>query len=119
MNDLEWRSRKLNLELHGIDKSENENLLQKVNKIAAKLELAPLVETDITAVHRLPGKPDKVPGIIVRFTKPSTRNAWLHAKKKLNKDRSDPFILENLTKHNRALLQTAKDWASNRQYAYV
>lgn len=119
MNDLEWRSRKLNLELHGIAKSENENLLQKVNEIAAKLELAPLVETDITAAHRLPGKPDKVPGIIVRFTKQSTRDAWLHAKKKLNKDRSGPFILENLTRHNRALLQTAKDWASDKQYAYV
>ncbi|KAK8768633.1 hypothetical protein V5799_014902, partial [Amblyomma americanum] len=36
INDLEWQSRKLNLEFHGISESENEDLLSKVNAVTRK-----------------------------------------------------------------------------------
>ncbi|KAH9379171.1 hypothetical protein HPB48_011030 [Haemaphysalis longicornis] len=36
IDDLEWQSRKLNLEFHGIPVSEDEDLLFKVNDVACK-----------------------------------------------------------------------------------
>lgn len=63
MNELEWHNRKLNLELHGIQKTEHENLLEKVNAVAASLNVPELTESDVTAVHRLPSKPDKTLGL--------------------------------------------------------
>lgn len=41
IDDLEWRSRRLNLEFHGIPKTEPEDLLSKINEIAAQLHLTP------------------------------------------------------------------------------
>lgn len=73
MNELEWRNRKLHLELHGIPKTEHENLLHKVNAGSASLPLPTLSPSDVIAAHRLPSKPDKTPGVIVRFARQSFR----------------------------------------------
>lgn len=54
INDLEYRSRQLNLEIHGIPKAENENLLALLNNVAEKLDVPPLAQSDLAAVHRLP-----------------------------------------------------------------
>ncbi|KAG0412032.1 hypothetical protein HPB47_010828 [Ixodes persulcatus] len=39
VNDLEFRSRRLNLEVHGIPEVQGENLIETLNKVAEKLEL--------------------------------------------------------------------------------
>lgn len=76
LNDLEWRNRKLNLEFHGIEPAENENLIEKVNKVATLLNVAPLSCNDVAAIHRLKAKPGKTPGIIVRFSRNDVRDEW-------------------------------------------
>lgn len=119
INDLEWQTRKLNLELHGVTMTENENLLEKVNNVATRLQVPPLTETEVVAVHRLPSRLDKVPTIIIRFARQSVRDQWLQNKKKLSGTKPDVFIAENMTKQNRALFWVAKDWAKTSEFRYV
>lgn len=119
VNDLEWRSRKLNLEFHGIPKSDNEDLLLKVNEIAKKLDVPELTMKDIAAIHRLPCKPDKTPGIIVRFFQQTTKDEWLNKRSVLKRAKDDAYILENLTSHDRELLWEAKEWSKESNYKYV
>lgn len=119
VHELEWRSRKLNLEIHGIAQTEKENLLCKINEIAARMEVPPLTESDITDMHRLPSRPDKIPGIIVRFARQSSRELWLEQRKKLKGIKPYVYIQENMTKRNRELLSAAKEWSNTSQYKYV
>lgn len=39
LNALEWQTRKTNLEIHEIPVSEHENLLNKLNQVAVKLDV--------------------------------------------------------------------------------
>lgn len=119
IDDLEWRNRKMNLEFHNIPVTQNEKLLEKVNAMADILQTSKLIEQDIDAIHRLPSKPDKVPGIIVRFKNLATREAWFRNRGKLKEARDDRFILENLTKRSRALLSAAREWARTTGYLYA
>lgn len=52
--EMEWRSRRQNLEIHGIPMKENENLRTVVNEIVIKLGAQELISSDIAAMHRLP-----------------------------------------------------------------
>lgn len=119
VNDLEWQSRKLNLELHGIRKTENEDLLSKVNAVARTLELSEITGQDIVALHRLPSRPDKTPGIIIRFSNAAVREQWLNNRRKLKRGKNEEYILENMTRQTKALLWTAKDWAKENNYQYA
>lgn len=119
MHDLEWRSRRLNLELHGVQPSENENLLDKVNAVADLVEISRLSTADVDAIHRLPAKADKIPGIIIRYARQAIRDEWLDKRHKLRELNSKIAILENMTSYNRQLLRTTKDWAKLKAYQYV
>lgn len=119
VNELEFRNRQLNLEIHGIPAVAGEDLLALLNSVAEKLEVPPLAEADIQTVHRLPTKPDKVPGVIVRFTKQAVRDAWLKQKSKLKGSEPPMFIQENLTRHNRELLRAAKERAKDKGYRFT
>lgn len=119
VNELEWRSRRLNLEIHGVPFAENENLLAKVNSVAKMLDVRPLETDEIAAIHRLPSKPDKIPGIILRFSQQATRDQWLSKEKKLKRDNDGVYLLENMTKQNKELLWTTKEWAKEKSYQFV
>lgn len=124
VNDLEWRDRRLNLEIHGIPQSDGENLMSIINDVATKLNVPALGGSDISALHRLPARPDKLPGIIVRFAQQSIRDKWWESRRVLRRGNGDSrrdmlFIQENLTKQNRALLWTTKEWARNKDYRFV
>ncbi|XP_077484998.1 uncharacterized protein LOC144095071 [Amblyomma americanum] len=119
IDDLEWRSRRLNLEFHGIQETDKENLLDKINALTAQIKLPALSENDVVAVHRLPAKKDKIPGIICRFARQADRDAWWQNRKKLQEADGNIFVLENLTKRTRALLFEAKNWAKVKKYKYV
>lgn len=119
VNDLENRSRKLNLEIHGIPFQPDENLLSVLNSLAPKLEVPLLTATDIQTIHRLPARKDKKPGIIARFTRQATRDTWLSAKNKVKENDPPIVIQENLTRYNRELLRRVKDWAKGNGYLYV
>lgn len=119
VNELEFRSRRLNLEVHGITMTQGENLLFILNEVADKLELPHLTESDVVSAHRLPAKQGLVPGIIVHFMKQQSRDAWLKRKSKLKNSAQRIFIQENLTRYNRELLRAAKDRAKENSYAYT
>lgn len=119
VNNLEWRNRKQNLEIHGIPMNANEDLLVKVNEVAKMLEVADVTTNEVANIHRLASRPDKTPGIIVRFVHQQTRDKWLEKRALLKKAKSDCYIQENLTKHDRTLLWEAKEWAKETNYRYV
>lgn len=119
VNELEFRNRQLNLEVHGVPFLEDENLLTILNEVADKLETPHLVEHDIASAHRLPAQKDKIPGIIVRFTRQAVRESWLSKKNKLKDSKPKIFIQENLTRHNRELLLATKNWAKEAEFKYV
>lgn len=119
LNELEWRSRKFNLEIHGVSVSEGENLLAKVNSVASMIDVCALDAADVAAIHRLPCKFGKTPGIIVRYVRQSVRDEWLHNRSKLREKKSSLFIQENLTSQSRQLLREAKEWARENRYKYA
>ncbi|XP_065308124.1 uncharacterized protein [Dermacentor albipictus] len=115
---LEWQSRKLNLEFHGIPQTYNENLLEEINALAGKAELPQLLQHDIVAIHRLPAKKGKTPAVICRFAKQMNRDEWWQNRKKLScVDKL--FLQENITKRTRALLFEVKNWAKINGFKYV
>lgn len=110
VESLEWRSRRLNLEIHGVSESVDEDLLEKINEVATKLNVPHVTRKDIAAVHRLPAKADKTPAIITRFLRQEDRDTWLANRHLLQKEKS-LFICENITRLSRTLLTSTKEWA--------
>lgn len=119
VNDLEWRSRRHNLVIHGVHFSENEDLLCKVNAVGRTVELPNLSMHELEALHRLPSKPEKVPGILIRFAQLQQKENWLRECKKLRGLQSKVLVTENLTQQNRRLLFTAKKWAKENGFEYA
>lgn len=119
IDNLEWRSRRLNLEFHGIMPTENEDLLNKVNALAPDVELPPLPDDAVVAIHRLPSKKGKIPGIICRFARQADRDKWWKNRNKLRGRDDQVYILENLTKRTRALLQETKSWAKDANFKHA
>lgn len=119
VNALEWRSRRQNLEVHGVPATANEDLMAKVNEVANRLEVPELTQSDVVTVHRLPSKPDKTPGIIVRFANQGTRDKWLEGRRKLTRGQNSVYLQENLTTSDKALLWMTKEWAKANGYRYV
>lgn len=119
VNDLEYRSRKQNLEIHGIPKSENEDLMARINEVAGKLDVPVLTADQIIVAHRLGSRPDKIPGIIVRFANQATRDQWLDKRYKLRQARSKIYISESMTQQDKTLLWEVKEWAKEKRYQYV
>lgn len=94
-------------------------MLEKVNSVAEKLDVPDVTMNEVAAVHRLPSRPDKIPGIIVRFFHQETKDQWLNKRSTLRKMKSNVYIQENLTKSDRALLWEAREWAKRTNYQYV
>lgn len=119
VEDLQRRSRRLNLEIQGVTEDDGEDLLSKVNGVAQRLQVALLCRQDVVALHRLPGKPGKPRGIIVRFARQELADAWLANKRNLRNSGDKVYIAENLTLRTRKLLYFAKEWAKSAGYRYV
>lgn len=52
VNDLEYQSRWLSLQVHGISFVKGENLMTSLNRVADKLEIPELTKADIASMHR-------------------------------------------------------------------
>ncbi|KAH6940124.1 hypothetical protein HPB50_025004 [Hyalomma asiaticum] len=114
VNDLEFRSRRLNIEVHGIQATPNEDLLSKLNDVAKITNLPELTANDIGAIHRLPSKPNRTPGIIVRFAQQSIRDKWLGKRKALRDASSGFYGLRS--RNNRATNLCATDTRSDQTH---
>lgn len=90
----------------------------KLNDLGKTIHLPELTKNDIGAVHRLPSKQNKTPGIIIRSAQQSVRDLWLEARKELRNSSSNALITESMTNQNRELLRHARDWAKNNDYKF-
>lgn len=79
--NVEQQSRKKNLEIHGIQQREGENLKLLVQDLAHQLHL-PFEENDIEVVHRVPqNNPKKRNPIMLQLSSQKRRNEWLKKRK--------------------------------------
>lgn len=72
--------------MHGILSTENEVQSTDINEVAQKW-VAPKIVDDDVAIHRPPSKPNKVPGIIVRFDTQGARDTWIERRNVLRWDK--------------------------------
>lgn len=119
LNELEWRCRSQNLEIHGVPETANEDLMTKLNEVAQMLDVPQLSANELVSLHRLPSRADKVPGIIARFVSRSTRDLWLENRLKLKGKDGKTHLTENLTKHDKNLLWATKQWAKNNGFKFA
>lgn len=119
LNELDQYSRRQNLDILGLPRTDGEDLLCKVNDLATKLHLPQLGTNDVEAIHRLPAKPDQCPTVIVRFVSRATRDMWLTKKTYLRESRSEVRLHENMTPRNKRLLWMARNKAAELQYRFV
>lgn len=121
INKLEQYGRRNNLEVHGLAESLNENLLEKLNKIADQIEVPRLTTDNVEAVHRIPTKTKKTPMVIVRFINRNDRDAWLKNKQKLRSgaEVDNVYLEENLTASNRKLFFDVRTKAKHLGYKFI
>lgn len=101
VDSLEQYSRRNNIEIHGVQQKEKENLLNVIQWLATKLQLPVPTADDIEAVHRLGLREGKIPLIILRFKDCAVRDLWITKRVVLRQEHI--FINENLTKSLRQL----------------
>ncbi|KAM7296707.1 uncharacterized protein ISCGN_021864 [Ixodes scapularis] len=124
LNEAEQYNRLPNLEVHGIPESVGEDLQQYVCDLAAKLEIASFQTLHVLAVHRLPGKKDKIAPVSVRFSSAAVRETWMRARGRLralaqSKDLPELYFNENLTQINRNLFWKARTRGKEKNFKFV
>ena len=115
----ERRSREWGIRIFGVPIQEKEDTPKIVSEIIVKYQLNGV--TDLTTAdqliehcHRLTrpspqAKDNRPPGIIVNFfSRPVRHKILRHAKATVNKSKTGIFVLEDLTKQDRALKKAAK-----------
>ncbi|CAN7951845.1 unnamed protein product [Ixodes pacificus] len=109
------------LTVHGLAESLNENLLEKLNKLADQIEVPRLTTDNVEAVHRIPTKTKKTPMVIVRFINRNDRDAWLKNKQKLRSgaEVDNVYLEENLTASNRKLFFDVRTKAKHLGYKFI
>lgn len=134
LNDLEQYGRRNNVEVHGIDEKEGEDVTKLIIELGANLNFkAEELKGQIEAAHRLkPKKVDNKPRtrpapIIVRFLSRVTQENWM-AKHKTGLasfniieggSQTDIYISENLTAENRHLAYLARKAGRELRFKYV
>lgn len=106
------------MEVHGISVKANEDVFAFVNEVGASLELDKITESKIEGIHRLPARADKVPAIIVRFTRKAIKDQWKAKAKQLREGESPVQFFENLTPYNKTLLWLARTKATEMNYQF-
>ncbi|CAB3241326.1 unnamed protein product [Arctia plantaginis] len=113
VQELEMKDKEKNIEIHGLEKHENENTKLVVQKMAQKLNLDP---NDIEEAQRVgQEKPDdtKPKTVLVTLRSKSARSSWMLVKKKNkitnnkvydNGSEKRIYINEDLPKYKRQLL---------------
>lgn len=119
VNRLEQYNRRHNLEIHGLPRSDNEDLLCNINGLAKHLKLQELSEGDVDGIHRLPAKDGKIPAVLVRFVSRMTRDHWLKQRGYLRETKSDVRLFDNLTAQNKRLLWMMRSKAEEKHYQFA
>lgn len=129
VQQMQQYSRGCNLQLDGVPEMEGERVLDIINKMAIALDETVVLNQDIQAAHRIPGKNNMRPRpIIVQFTNRMKRDAVLK-KARAKKLKSTNFVSnvpetfvyvnEHLTPYYKKLLFEAKRIKKEKSYLYV
>ncbi|PZC86310.1 hypothetical protein B5X24_HaOG211471 [Helicoverpa armigera] len=128
IQELEVKDKEKNVEVHGLEKCENENTILVVQKMAQILNLDP---NDIQDAQRVgQEKPDdtKPKTVLVTLRSKSARNSWLLVKKERkitnnkvyeNGSEKQIYINEDLPKHKRQLLWTVRNKLKPKGFQYI
>lgn len=91
----------------------------EMNQLASKLNLPRLTEQSVNTLDRFSLKPDKVPGVTIRFSCVSAKDRWFAKHKALSTAQSGLFMTENLTAYNRTFIKSAKHWGFEQKFVYA
>ncbi|KAJ2952411.1 hypothetical protein O0L34_g6718 [Tuta absoluta] len=130
VEELEVRNKEKNIEIHGMEKLDNENTKEAVKKLALKLDLNP---NDIEEAQRVgsekPNDPKPKPKVIsVTLRTKTARNNWIAAKKEHritnntvydNGNERKIFINEDLPKFKRQLLWVVRNQLKPKGFEYI
>lgn len=130
LDDVEQYSRMNSLEINGIPEEKNENMVDVIKKVGKVLGVE-IEEEHIDACHRLGAiKEGEKRGIIVKFTRRSTKEEFL-AKRKIKRNfntsdlgrTSGPadviYVNESLSPARRKVLNAARALRKDQGYTYV
>ncbi|KAH6920209.1 hypothetical protein HPB50_028802 [Hyalomma asiaticum] len=126
LTELKQYSRRSNLELKGIPCTENEVLVETMQKIA-KFLMVDLVEGDIDAIHRVRTRGDGPANVIVRFNSRRKRDLILQAARKkrpttamLCSENAQPlYVNEHLCPEYKVLLGKAIQMKREKKWKFV
>ncbi|KAH6924378.1 hypothetical protein HPB50_016377 [Hyalomma asiaticum] len=126
LTELKQYSRRSNLELKGIPCTENEVLVETMQKIA-KFLMVDLVEGDIDAIHRVRTRGDGPANVIVRFNSRRKRDLILQAARKkrpttamLGSENAQPlYVNEHLCPEYKVLLGKAIQMKREKKWKFV
>lgn len=119
LNELEQYSIRHNIEVRGIVEGQHDNLLEKMNDLACKLELPELAQSDLDALHRLPSRPGKESVVIARFASMTLKESWIKTRSALKTAAPLIQIMDNLTPMNKHLLWLAKNKGTEMGYRFT
>ncbi|CAK1600632.1 unnamed protein product [Parnassius mnemosyne] len=128
VQELEMKDKEKNIEIHGLEKQENENTILVVQKMAEKLNLNPNEIQDAQRVGHV--KPDdaKPKTVLVTLRSKSARNSWMLVKKETkitnnkvydNGSEKRIYINEDLPKYKRQLLWTVRNKLKPKGFQYI
>lgn len=133
--DVDSYYRGENLEILGVPKTRDEDLLETLHNISTAINI-PFNVSDVSCVwrkHEVSGvnyyKPTKIDSIVVRFVSRSVRNKWLDRGRKLvvikskqclpQLPESDIYINEHLSNTKKGLMKIAKELEQQNKILYA
>ncbi|XP_046666521.1 uncharacterized protein LOC124358271 [Homalodisca vitripennis] len=129
VRSLEQYSRKNNLEINGIPETPKENVSGLVRDVGVALGVE-IQETDISTAHRVPSfNKDRVPPLIVQFSRRTVRDTLLNKfkdKKTMTAEQINAafpaqkiYVSEHLTPENKMFLSKLKNKCKESGYKFA
>ncbi|KAH9371922.1 hypothetical protein HPB48_017587 [Haemaphysalis longicornis] len=112
--NLETYSRRNNLEIHGLEPTDGEDIQVVLKSLADRLQVS---TEGIEVAHRLPAKEGKIPPIIVKFERRAQRDSWFDKRNVMKTEKI--FINEHLAPETKHLLWQAKQVAKTKSFKFT
>lgn len=128
VQELEVKENEKNIEIHGLEMKNQENIISVVGELAKKLDLNPHDIEDAQRVGREKPGETRPKVVLVKLRSKSARNKWMLAKKenmitnnKVYGNGSDSriFINEDLPKYKRQLLWVVRNQLKPKGFQYI
>lgn len=117
LDELNQRSRMMNVIINGITEEKKEDVVNIVTKLGQEMGINNAAD-HIQVAHRLPSKISPRP-IVIRLLNTKTRDLWIKAARDMKLRDKKIFVSEHLTVNNYKLLKNVKTWAKENNHRYV